>query len=291
MYLASDSDYLSRAIIEVVSTGQGMRFSTLKKRLETEFEINASKATIYRRISDLVDRNIIIRHGAELLPNLVWVTSIRQLAEKLASKNIGIEEGILELPREEGQSVSYRAGSLAKLDPLWNHIHLELAYRFSQTDWYGYNQHAWYSVGMSESERQLQKTLVQDGQNYHLLYGHDTFLDRLGANNVCTDGFRTALCEPGDFSHELQAFWGAQDYTIECRFSKNILDAFNRFFSTVDSEAAFDANAFDEVFRLKGECIMVVEHNKEKAAKYQDLIRPFFGTTAHHLETQERVAA
>ncbi|MCB0334662.1 MAG: hypothetical protein KDD62_00110 [Bdellovibrionales bacterium] len=276
MYLSSDSDYLSRAIIETVSTHQGMRFSTLKKRLEVQFGIKASKATIYRRISDLVDRNIIIRHGAELLPNLVWVTSIRQLADRLASKNIGYDAGILDLPTELGQSVSYRASSMAKLDPIWNHIHLEIAYRFNENEWYGYNEHPWYNLGMSDSERQLQQTLVEDGQHYHLVYGNNSYLDRRGQEELCTANFHTALAAPGEIPTQLQAFWAASSFVIEVSFSANINQKFDEVFRTVTKISQLDRNAYQDIFREKGDCVLKVERNLEKVAFYRSLVMPKF---------------
>ena len=69
-------------------------------------------------------------------------------------KNIANKKDIL-LPTQEMQVIEYEAETLSKLDPTWSHLILQMTKEHKSEKLYIYNSHAWYMVGMSETERRL----------------------------------------------------------------------------------------------------------------------------------------
>ena len=89
-------------------------------------------------------------------------------------------KGSSDLPLKEGEEIILGADSLISLDPIWNHILIEISQSHKGQTFFAFNSHAWYPLGMQSTERQLFRTLFQADVNCTMLYGHDSFLDQRG---------------------------------------------------------------------------------------------------------------
>lgn len=261
-------------IIESVAEVRSLSFDQLKEKLVSTGSAESS-ATLYRRVGELIEEQVLLRYKRKLSLNLVWVSHILRFSDVLR-QNYADSSKIVDLPRREGEYRDYKAGSLAALDPLWNNIHIELGMRFGERIWYGYNSRPWYQLGMPKTEQRLQESFVANGYQYYLLYGNDSALDRFGAKLFQVSGFSQAFGQPKEFRPHDQGIWAAGQYTLECIFPKKITDSFNDFFLKRDAVKSFSQSDFAAVFKMKAPCKLRVKKSRRDADRIRNIIAPYF---------------
>lgn len=268
-------DPVGDAIVRIIAAHGRIAISPLKDELREAHDIIVSDATLYRYVSELIEAQILVRHRRKLALNLVWISSIRQFAEQL-NNTYGSYFGFTRIPVREGQKVEYFGDSLALLDSTWNHIRVELGTKYGQTEWYGYNSHPCYSVGMPETERRLFQSMVAHGFRYHLLFGNSLPLDRWGLELIKVPGYETRISEAAPFPKEGCMLWASANYTIECQFPAELRREFRTFFATTVDPNRLDRSAFQAIFFRKIKCSIVVRRSTKSAVEIWKTLQPFF---------------
>lgn len=261
-------------ILEIVASSKSLSFDDLRRHLARAHG-GLSNATLYRRLNELIEQQVLLRYKRRLSLNLVWVSHLLHFSETIR-QNYAVASQLVPLPRREGEYRDYHAGSLANLDPIWNNIHIELGMRCNERVWFGYNSHPWYPLGMPDTEQRLQESFAANGYRYHLLYGGDSVLDRYGRQLFRIDGFQTATGRPACLDPHNYAVWAGHGYLLECVLPASVARSFANFFSRVKRPSAFNRSAFAKVFKSKTPCRLRVTKSRRQAQKMRALLEPYF---------------
>lgn len=262
---------LQGAIIELLAASPGLTvkevYQAVHKRCDT------SLPNLYRLLSQLLEHQILVRSKSRLALNRVWAASAVKLAETLRKNYLGEEGHEIDVLVEEGQPVELGAESLLALDPVWNDVLLRLKSGTDERNWYAYNSHPWYSIGMPDTERRLYQGLYDEGIKTCLTYGSDTFLDRYGQRLIKAKGFSSRIRCGLPFPPEGYALWICGSYLVECSFPNAIARQFSFFFRTVNAVEEFDPELFSGVFRMRARCTLKISKNGAQAAAWKKVLR------------------
>lgn len=254
---------LQSSILEVLAKQQGLTMSDLHKELKQNHGLKVSLQNLYKAVGKMVDMQMLAKSKGKLFLNLVWLSHATHFIET-ANLTYNSEQGT-GLPLAEGERTEFYSDSLTGLDPLWNHILMKLTEVAETHDWYVYNSHPWYSLGMKETETRLYQSLVVEGIHCHMVYGNDSFLDCYGQKMITLKGFETSIAPDAPLPKEGHALWLCGEHIVECIFPEIISRNFAFFFQTVTSVQEFDPQLFTDVFHMKARCKISVRRSKAEA--------------------------
>ncbi len=261
------------AIIEALAVYPGLEMQPMHHKLVSEYDIEISVSNLYRTVAQLVEKQVLVKDKGRLSLNQVWVSHMLRFAATIEAKYIGSGKlDVLELPQSDGQRMEFKADSLAGLDPVWNHVLAKISsLSKKEAIWYEYDSHAWYPLGMHETEMNLYEQLGEYGNK---LYGNDTFLDRYGAKLGRT--ITPVINDAPPFPKEGYSLWVCGDYTVDCVFPDSISRHFAFFFQTVKSIEQFDTEFFSDIFKMKARCSITVLKSEASARDLREKMKPYF---------------
>ena len=271
---------LQSAIIEVLSGAREITAAELLLKLRSGHGLEASRQNVYRTIGQLLERQVLVRSKGRLSLNLMWVTHLERLSETIREHYLDEGNQFQDLPRKEGEVRKFKAHSLLELDPVWNHALLELARVNSGQLFYAYNAHAWYPVGMEQTELAMFRGLLQHGVSCRMLYGDNTFLDSYGLRKALLAGVDAKAVPhqelPPPFRPHDHIVWAAGGHVIECLLPEVLSRHFLFFFSVVQGIENFDSQLFADVFRLRAACSLIVRKASAEADEWRERIDALF---------------
>lgn len=273
---------LHSAILEILAERKDISFEELHDQLTAKYAITVSTQNLYRTVGILIEHQVLVRSGCKLSLHHVWVKLMIEFGKKLEN-NYHLGEGSRKynLPSKEGETRVYAANSLFSLDPIWNDGLLKLAQVASAHDWYVYNSHPWYSIGMPDTEYRLYRSIVDAGISCHMLYGNNRFLDHYGRIALDVPGFKTAILEDrsalsSDFKEEGHAVWVCGDFIVECIMPAAISSHFGFLFKTIEKKEDINHHLFSDIFRMKARCKIAFSLYPQLAARYREILIPCF---------------
>jgi len=267
---------LPSCILESLSSHKDISIEELHDNLKRDFAIKCSRQNLYRTVSLLIENQVLVRAHGKLSLNLVWVSHLVELGDTLKHNYQRVEENNFWGTLKEGQSREFHADSLINLDPVWNDGLLQLVQLSTLKEWYVYNSHPWYSLGMLETEVRLYKSIVASGINCHMLYGNNSFLDIYGQKKRKVEGFHTAIAKVSQFHEEGHALWACDDFVVECVMPPVISKHFAFFFQNVKAIEDFDPQLFSDVFRMKARCKIKFSRKAKEAERYRRILSKYF---------------
>jgi hypothetical protein len=268
---------LQSAVVELLALEGGMSVAALRIALKDVHGITVSQPHLYRLLADLHREQVIVRVRGSVSLNSVWISHLIHFAEQARERSASSSDASLDFAGlRDGEVRSFYADSLEKLDPVWNHAIVALTKLAETQDWYIYNSHPWYSLGMRETETRLYRGLIAEGITFHMLYGNDTFLDRYGQKLIRMNGFHSACANGVPFLPEGHALWSCGSYLIECVFPDAVSKHFAFFFRSVERIEEFDPALFADVFRMRARCKVTVRRRAEEAEKVRGMLRGYF---------------
>ncbi len=268
---------LQSAVLQLLAEHGPISTRSLLALLQSDASVKVSLPTLYRLLSQMSDKQIIVRtHGTVALHH-VWVSRIGDFVERAQASFASEQSKALRLDTlHEGEKCIFTANSLFELDAVWNFMILELSGTTDEREWFVYNSHPWYSLGMRDTETRLNQSIVAAGIYCHLLFGNDTFLDRYGEKAIHVSGYETAVARDTGFPKEGVALWSCGEYVIECIFPQAISRHFAFFFQTIQRIEDFDPELFADIFRMKTRCKIAVRRSTDEAKRIRRILEPYF---------------
>ncbi len=262
---------LQSSIVELLAEQPGVDVSTLHGLL-AERHVDASIQNLYRTVAQLVEAQVLLREKGKLSLNLVWASHLVRFSDTVRRRYLDEGDGVVELPRKDGEKRDFTAESLAALDPVWNHVIAKIIEQAPEQEWYEYDSHPLHLLGMTETETRLYAGM---GPRGHRLYGNDTFLDRHATRMAGAVG-ECVIAERTPFPKEGYILWVCGDYVVDCVLPEELSRHFAFFFRTVESASQFDPALFADVFRMKARCRLAVWKSAKEAELLRLKMRPFF---------------
>ena len=266
---------LQSSILELLSSYPHCTVAALQEFL-SRHDVRPSLATLYRLLREMELKQMIVRSHGKIQLHSVWLSHVAKFVER-AKQHQKHAEGTVDIASmKDGESRAFFAESLMELDPVWGHILGELPHIERERQWYVYNSHPWYSLGMRETESRLYQGLVSEGISPHMLYGNDSFLDRYGEKIIRVKGFETRCTAETPFPKEGYALWCTGDYIVECIMPRSISQHFAFFFANVHTISQFDPELFADIFTMRSRCKVTVRRDPREEKKLREKIQGFF---------------
>lgn len=263
---------LQSSVLEVLALHPGISVQELYGILIREHAFTVSLPTVYRTVAEMVEHQLLVREGRNLSLNLVWVSHLHQLVGSIQRTYTSAEETV-SLPQKEGQRREYGAESLYALDPLWNHLLMEIARHTDEHTWWEYDSHPYYALGKPDTELRLYQSLTAEGVQCCVLHGNDTYLDHFGAKFIQMPGVNSSVVQETSFPKEGYILLVGGPYIVECVLPEILSKHFSFFFMTVRSPEQYDPLLFRDVFRMKVRCKITVRKSQQEARELERKIR------------------
>lgn len=276
---------LQSAVLQLLAEHGPISVNALLVLLQSDASVKVSLPTLYRLLAQMSDKQIIVRtHGTVALHH-VWVSRIGDFVERAKSSFASEQGATLRLNMlREGEKRIFTADSLLELDTVWSYMILELSRTTDEREWFVYNSHPWYSLGMRDTETRLNQSIVSAGIHCHLLFGNDAFLDRYGEKAIRVPGYETTVASDTGFPTEGVALWSCGEYVMECIFPPAISRHFAFFFQTIQRIEDFDPELFADIFRMQARCKVTVRRSAEESHRIRNMIEPYFKISEHNTQ-------
>jgi len=266
------------AILEVLGNIPALTIEELQKKITKNHSIEMSMPTLYRIVAQLIDEQVLVREKGKLSLNLVWVNHVLRLATQIETTYVTRAHPVFELPKNEGEKKEFTADSLNGLDPVWNHILLQLVKEREGNTWYEYASHPWFTLAMPGTEADVYKTILAQKTSVHLVHGNDTFLDRHAIKLLkkTLPSIRQTTAKNLPFPKEgyLVIVYGS--YVIECFVADVVSKHFALFFNSVQSIEQFDPQMFSDVFRMKTQARIQIRKSTADSAALRNTLEKLF---------------
>lgn len=263
------------AIIEILSKKPGIKINTLHEMMEKDYDISISIQNLYRTVAQLADALVVFRDKGKLSLHMSWLDGLISLVETAKIHYQWDIDGIMDIPREEGKVVKYRANSIFGLDAYWDHILLQVVSMTEDTTWYEYTSHSYHALAIPDLENAFYRNLADRGVDMRILIGSTSFLDTY-AEKTSSSPFTSILTDKSPFPKDGYQLFICGDYVLESLIPDVVLEQLTRFFDTVTSIDAFDVDLFRSAFRTRAECKISVRKSAEEAKKLREKFLPFF---------------
>ncbi|OGJ64159.1 hypothetical protein A3C37_04030 [Candidatus Peribacteria bacterium RIFCSPHIGHO2_02_FULL_53_20] len=260
------------AILEILCR-KPLSTAELKNTLDAR-GITVSTPNLYRIVSHLITAQVLVKQRGKLSLHRLWVSEFLQFAETLGEWSRHSEESV-DLPEKEGEQRVYRADSLAGLDPLWNHLLLQITEKAENKVFEEYDAHAWYLLATPDSEAAVYRAIARNGFTVRLGIGGKTTLD-LHAVKALESNKEISVCSAAvtPFPSDGYIAVACGSYSIELVLPEILRRQFAIFFQNVQSMADFEPERFADVFRMKCPCSLTVR----KSQKHAETLREAMGT-------------
>lgn len=269
MLSGSFGDLLAENIVKILSGNVGLTVPQILTKIEQPTDNPIPLATLYRRVNQLYEGQILVRHKRKYSLNLIWVDELIRQAQAVKSVYSPLSNVLVNLPSREGQFHDYRASSLIQLDPLWNSLLFQIGTKFDERQFIGYNSHGWHALAMIQTERRLFESLIAHRVKVKFIIGGDYKLDHLAASQLKIPGLEVLVGADKADTSNAHCFWVGKNYTIECRFPDSVA---RQFADILESDCDFDEDIhkkLNKIFREKDDFKLRVK----KSAKYAEELR------------------
>ena len=267
---------IQSSTIELLARAPGLKAQELHQRLREEFALEVSLTNLYRSLAQLLEAQVLVRNKGRHSLNLTWVTHLLRLSEAIAENYLTSERTEVEIPKRERDVKRFYSDSLLGLDGVWNDALLQLMNFTEERNWYAYNSHPWYSLGMPDTERRFYQALVSAGISAHMLYGNKGFLDEYAERVFRVEGFRTCLSENTGFPEEGYALWVCGEYLLECEMPPAISSHFAFYFNSVTAVDVFDPQLFADIFKMRSRCSISIRRALTRAEELREKLVHYF---------------
>lgn len=249
---------LQSLIVENLAESPFLTFEELSDQIIAKNMELPSIPNLYRTVRLLVQAQVLTRQGKRLALNQIWISNLLSLANickaNYATENLPRNQ----IPSKEHSETVYSAESLYAIDSTWNNILGVLTEVSKSEDWYFFNAHPWWSLGMREAEYRLFKGITAKKIALNAVYGGTSFLDEYGSTLIKVSGLKVARTNStrSPFGHD--SIWLCGDYLVFCAFPQAINQQFDFFFNNVQTIADFDPQSFQNIFQMKCKIQIVV---------------------------------
>lgn len=279
MHLAPTLDPLHplhSAILELLAKSGFLTAQALGEAIRTEYALTISQASLYRQLAQLVLHQYLVKDNGTYGLNLVWLSRMECFAlEAIRSHRISSDNDAIR-NLKEGNQIEFFGESLQALDVTWSHVLVTIAQLTQERQWYAYNAHPYYPLGMLETELRLYQAFARQGITFHMLFGNQTFLDTLGKDLIKISSYKTRTTDQPPFLKEGYVVNALGDYIIEVIYPEQISRHFTLIFQTVQSAEDYDPQLFLDFFKMKARCKLTLRRSNKEAQKIRGLVQPYF---------------
>ena len=270
-------DSFSELIIDILSIQPWITVSDLDRELLLKYDQEFSLATLYRRLAELIARQILVRDSSRYALSPIWINQLELFLSKVKSKSHFFPSSdrpfLSSLPTRKGGKRIYRAESLLQLNSIWNALLLDLGSLPGEGLWYGYNSHAWFALGTFDSEIALFDSLKKANIETKFFIGGKSPLDLIGLEKMQSEKIPVV---PKRINHQRyesdSALWASQNYIIEFRLPGTIAKRFSNLFNPRYQVDELDKSELIESFALKEKCQLTVKRDPKLAKQLRLLL-------------------
>ena len=235
MSIFNPLDREGSAILSIVAKKPLISVADIHKSLKTRFGYSMSLQNTYRRITQMVEAQMLVRDDGRHSIHQVWLAHLASFVEQAkATSTSSITNNDLKDIASGGER-RYQASSLRELDPIWSDILAKLVPIAQQNTWHIYNSHPWYLLGMPDTELRVFEGLTLAGVRLNVVYGGVEFLDRYALRQVKIRGVKLCNRAVPELPREGYNLWVCGEFLVECTFHSTISNHFAFFFRNIQS--------------------------------------------------------
>lgn len=258
------------AVIEVVAVTPRVTIAELHAKLK-KAGVKVSLANLYRVVTRMVDKQILLKVKGELTINLMWVSYL----EFIAGRAKRIMQHSDEFPLAVGEKRTYAVKTLFDVEAVWNHVLVSLYRMLQVKELHKYYSHAWWQLGRNAEEISFYKQLKERGIECRWVIGDDTFLDKVGAERI-REVFPAVTLSEQPFPKHGYNLNVYGDYIVECILPDNVEKHFAFLFKKTTNMKEFDPAFFTDLFSLRGNFKVTVWRNAKQAKALRESLTRYF---------------
>jgi hypothetical protein len=239
---------------------------------------SVSLSNFYKIIDEMVSWQMLLKEKKMVQIHARWIVEYLQLWEKM--KNTYMASAHNKIDLNPWQQSSYSASSIHDIDGIWWDLVLAVNMKYwNHEPAYIYHSHAYYILGMYETEAGLFSSIDNLSERVYFMIGNDTVLDQYGTSLYSAIGMN-ALCT-NDHPRLKEWFFinVIGDYVFELLYPPIIIQYFKIFFDTVKDISDFNPDLFHNIMKMKANCTLRVKNDPEQARKIKDIFHKSFGST------------
>ncbi len=259
------------AVLEILCLHKEMSMNKLYEIMGKEYQIKISLPQVYKIVADLEKEQIIIKTYGKLELSAFWIKRVDSFVK--TAKNNYMEWTISISTLAEWERKQFKVDSLDELDAIRNNIFTQLNTINTTGEVCFFHSHPYYILWANEARSTLIQHVINSWQKLYILFGNETFLDTYGIKLVQMQGAAATCKNNTPFLSEWYNLHIISDYMIELIFPETITQHFKIFFDNIKSLKWFQSVLFKEIFEMKGQYIMTVQHNASQAKKFKELIK------------------
>jgi hypothetical protein len=264
-------------IIETLAKNKAISLKELFALLRDSYNIKLSKASLYRIISQMIEKHVLVKHKDKISLNYSWIPHLLELC-KIIKLNYFSNQNIDIINMKDKEKQIFWADSQANLDPIWNNYVIQISKISTSKQWYSYKAHPWQELATKDTELQVFQSIAKFGSKVSIFYGNNTFLDNYGKSLLTIKNTNTFINTSHTFLESNYALDVCDDYIIECFLDDELAKHFELFFQSVKEKKDFEESIFKEVYKSKRKCKLVFEKNHKKAKKLSKKIQNYIKT-------------
>lgn len=239
--------------------------------MKKEHDVDLSLPQVYKIVADLEEEQVVIKEHGKLSLSAFWIKRVDTFIQQ--AKSIYLVWSLDLTSLADGKNREFHVDSLEELDAAWNSIFTQLNAINTTGDVCFYHSHPYYILWANEARSTLIQHVIDSEQKLYILFGNECFLDKYGVELVRMQGAHAQCKESTLFMREWYNVHVVGDYTMELLFPETITQHFKIFFDNVKSLDGFNAALFKEIFRIKGNYTLIVQHNSKQAEKFRSVIK------------------
>lgn len=234
-----------------------------------------SLSNFYKIVDEMISWQILLKEKKSIQIHARWIVEYLQLWEKMKDTYMSNAHNKIEL--NPWQKTSYSAPSIHDIDGIWWDLVLAVNMKYWNTEpAYIYHSHAYYILGMYETEAWLFSSIDNLSKQVFFLVGNTTVLDQhwtqmynaIGMNALCTE------------DHPRLKEWFfinvIGDYVFEFLYPPIIIQYFKVFFDSVQDISNFNPELFHNIMKMKANCTVRIKNDPEQAKKIKKIFWKIF---------------
>lgn len=264
------------AILEILALEKVLNTEQLKKQL-AEKDVLISQSSLYKLISKMVEKKMLLKKGEEISINSAWVKHIHHYAQLMdTTKNEPLHK-----PFEPKERRIFKGSSMVQFDNLRIHLSMFHFSRQQNEPVYTYCGHAFYIFLFPKELEQMYALFEQQKKENYFLYGNNTPLDQQGLKLHKKLSPYVYMTNKPPFPKQGYTLILCGEYFIEIfepePLKKHVADAFEKIRNPED----FDEVRFRRIQKEKMDFKLVMTRDKQRARELRGIFNPFLKTYAN----------
>lgn len=230
-----------------------------------------SLQAVYKQLTKLQDNQVITKLKTLYTLNMAWIVNVSHLAKQLEEKS---RQGFFSetLLPPSGTKKSWTLPDVWIAHEFWMHLALTLMCYCPSSSFYTWYALPWFELAHRQKRPNLWAAIRATGKRFYSLVGVDCQLTQFLLRTRPQDFYYPSMAPQLLETLDTKIFTVFDDYILSVETSKKFFNHIKNYFLNFNTANGFDREEVANMFKMRTQVKITLEHNVMKSGKLRKLI-------------------